>query len=102
MSKKFNITAIIYDKRGNVLSVGKNSYLKTHTLQAHYAKKVGEEHKIFLHAEIHAITRLRRLADAYRMVITRYHVDGSPAPAQPCKICAAAIRHCGIKIVEHT
>lgn len=102
MSKKFDITAIIYDKRGNILSIGKNSYIKTHTLQAHYAKKVGEDHKIFLHAEIHAITKCRRLNEAHRMVITRYHVDGSPAYAHPCKICTEAIKQSGIKIIEHT
>ena len=41
MASKQDMTAIIYDRRGRVLSVGKNSYFKTHTLQAKHAAKVG-------------------------------------------------------------
>ena len=37
-----NITAVIYDKRGRVLSIGKNQYLKTHPLQAKHAHAVGQ------------------------------------------------------------
>jgi tRNA(Arg) A34 adenosine deaminase TadA len=102
MSKKHEITAIIYDKKGNVLSIGKNSYLKTHTRQAHFAKLVGEDHKVYLHAEVHAITRCRNIEKAHKILITRYHADGRPAYAAPCHICQEAIRQSGIKIIEHT
>lgn len=102
MSKKHRITAIIYDKRGNVLSVGNNSYVKTHPLQARYARTAGEPHKIYLHAEVSAITRCSNLDRAHKMVIFRYNEDGSPAMAAPCKICQQAIANTNIKIVEHT
>lgn len=103
MTRGIDITAIIYDKKGNVLSIGKNSYVKTHPLQSKYAQQVGEEHKIFLHAEIHAITKCKNLDDAHRIVITRYDRAGKPAMAKPCKICQKAIdEHTSIKIVEHT
>ncbi len=102
MSKKFSVTAIIYDKRGRVLSVGTNSYVKTHTLQAHHAKLAGEPHKVYLHSEIHAITRCKDLHKAYRIAIFRYHEDGSPALAKPCCICRSAISATNIKIIEHT
>jgi len=103
MSKKrFNITAIIYDKRGNVLSVGKNSYVKTHPLQARHAKSVGEPEKIFLHAEIHAITKCLDLSKAFSILVTRFDESGKPVTAKPCRICARALRLAGIKEVKHT
>jgi tRNA(Arg) A34 adenosine deaminase TadA len=101
-TKRFSVTAIIYDKKGNVLSVGKNSYIKTHPMQAKYAQRAGEPHKVYLHAEIHAITRCAELDRAHRISIFRYREDGSPAMAGPCKICAQAIAATNIKIVEHT
>ena len=102
MRKKFSITAVIYDKRGNVLSVGKNSYVKTHPLQAEYARRAGEPQKVYLHAEISAITRCVNLDKAHKIVIFRFLEDGSPAKAGPCKICQQAIAKTKIKIVEHT
>lgn len=102
MSKKFQIKAIIYDKRGRVLSIGHNSYVRTHTLQAHHAKLAGEPSKIYLHSEVHAITRCKNLSKAYRIAIFRYLEDGSPANAKPCCICQSAIGAAGIKIIEHT
>jgi deoxycytidylate deaminase len=100
--KRFSISAIIYDKRGRVLSVGNNSYVKTHPLQAEYARRAGEPHKVYLHAEIAAIVKCRSLDKAHKIVIFRYSEDGSPAEAKPCKICQEAIRKAGINYVEHT
>ncbi len=99
---KQQITAVIYDKRGRVLSVGQNSYIKTHPLQALHARRVGEEHKIYLHAEISAITRCRDLTRAHRMLVTRYGNHGQPLLAKPCRVCASAIVAAGIEIVDHT
>lgn len=101
--QRFDITAIIYDKKGNILSIGKNSYLKTHTLQAKYAELVGRPDKKYVHAEILAIARCKDLTKAYRIFVSRYYADGSPAPAAPCPICLAAIRDMtNIKLIEHT
>lgn len=100
--KKFEVSAIIYDKRGNILSIGKNSYVKTHPLQAMFAKEVGEEHKVFLHAEIHAIVRCVDLDRAHRIAIFRYNEAGLAVLAKPCKICQAALRKTPIKVIEHT
>lgn len=96
------ITAIIYDKRGKVLSIGQNSYIKTHPRQAKWAAACGEPLKQFLHAEIHAITRCRNLAKAHKIVVIRYNKNGEPALAAPCPICSSAIKAAGIKHVEHT
>lgn len=103
MSKqRFDLTAIIYDKRGRVLSIGKNSYVKTHPLQHKHASRVGLPDKQFLHAEIHAISRCRNLERAHRIVVTRFGARGEPKTAKPCPVCESAIKAAGIKYVEHT
>ncbi len=100
--KRFGVTAIIYGKRGRVLSVGSNSYVKTHPMMADHARRAGEPYKIYLHAEVHAITRCLDLSKAYRIAIFRYLEDGSPAMARPCPTCYSAIKAAGIKHIEHT
>lgn len=102
MNQKQNITAILYDKKGKILSIGKNSYIKTHPLQAKSAKAVGEDYKVFLHAEIDALVKAKNWDKAHKLVITRFTKDGNPALAKPCKICQHAIKIAGIKLVEHT
>lgn len=96
------VTALIYDKRGKVLSVGQNSYIKTHPLQARHAIKTGNPEKQYLHAEIHAITRCRNLYRAHKIFVSRYNKSGEPVLAAPCPVCMSAIKAAGIKYVEHT
>ena len=102
MSKRHKVTAIIYDRKGNVLSIGQNNYVKSHPLQAKHAARVGEDYKIFLHAEIHAITRCINLSKAYSISIFRYNEGGEPVLAKPCAICASAIKATSIKKITHT
>jgi deoxycytidylate deaminase len=97
-----NITAIIFDKKGRVLSIGKNSYIKTHPRQARYAKAAGLPEKQFLHAEIAAIIKCRSLEKAHRILVTRINKKGKPALAKPCPVCEVAIREAGIKEVDWT
>jgi tRNA(Arg) A34 adenosine deaminase TadA len=101
-SNKHSLTAIIYDKKGKVLSVGQNSYIKTHPLMARYASKVGEPARIYLHAEIHAITKCKDLKRAYSIFVSRYNKQGQPVNAQPCRICQEALLKVGIKEIIHT
>jgi len=103
MSKRrFDITAVIYDKRGKVLSIGKNSYFKTHPLMKKHADKVGLPHKIFLHAEVHAIAKCKELKKAHKIYIVRYDKKGNPKLAKPCPVCMSAIKEVGIKNIEYT
>lgn len=97
-----NITATIFDKKGRVISVGKNSYVKTHPKQAHHAKKVGLDHKVFLHAELDAIIRCRDLSRAHKILVTRITRSGKYGNAKPCPVCESAIQEAGIKNVEWT
>lgn len=97
------LRATIYDKKGKVLSVGENSYRKTHPKQAEFAKKAGRESAIYLHAEIAAIIKLKEKApDAYKIYIERYNKNGQAALAKPCEICEIALEMAGIQIVEYT
>lgn len=102
MKKRFELTAIIYDKRGRVLSIGKNSYHKTHPLQKKHADEVGLPDKIFLHAEIHAIALCKNLDKAHKIVIMRFDTTGNAKNAKPCPVCESAIKAAGIKEVIHT
>lgn len=102
MTKKQDITAIIYDKRGRVLSVGKNSYTKSHTLMHTHANKVGLPHKIFLHAEASAIIKCKDLSKAHRISVFRFNNKGEPMLAKPCKVCQSLLDSTPIKVIEHT
>ena len=100
--KKFHITARVYDKRGRLLTTGTNSYEKSHPLQSKYAVMTGLGDKIFLHAEISALSKLKKHHKPYRIVVERYLKDGTPACAKPCVVCSAAIQSFNIPVVEYT
>lgn len=102
MAKRQHLTAVIYDKRGRVLSVGQNNYVKTHPLQKKHAEIVGEPYKQYMHAEIAAIVKCPDLRKARRISIFRYDSEGRPALAKPCPVCLSAIKAAGINQVEHT
>ncbi|MDB4378661.1 hypothetical protein N9Z41_02705 [bacterium] len=103
MSKRYQLKATLYDKRGRPLSTGQNSYKKTHPLQAKFAKLYGRsDEQIFLHAEIAALVKLKDWSKAYRIKVERYDFNGRPVNAKPCKICQAALDEAGIKVIEHT
>jgi deoxycytidylate deaminase len=92
---------LIYDKRGRVLSIGKNSYIKTHTIQARHAFAVGLPDKKFLHAEIDAIIKCKSIDKAHKIFISRSTQTGYGL-AKPCPVCERAIKMAGIKVIEHT
>lgn len=102
MCNSRHVNAIIYDRKGRVLSIGQNSYVKTHPVQATYAKKVGLPDNQFLHAEIAAIVKCKDLSKAYRIFVSRWNHLGEPILAKPCPICSSAIKAAGIFIVQHT
>ena len=99
---KQDLTAIIYDKRGRVLSIGKNSYIKTHPRMLDYSKAVGLPDKMFLHAEVDAIIKCRDLGKAHKISVYRFNKTGDTLLAKPCPVCQSAIEKAGIKLIEHT
>lgn len=101
-SQRQAITAVIYDKRGRVISVGQNSYVKTHPMMARLSSKAGEPYKQFLHAEVAAIIRCRDLSRAHRIFVSRFGRAGQPLLARPCAVCQTAIAAAGIQQIDHT
>ena len=103
MSRKYNITAIIKDKHGHIISRANNSYVKTHPMQARLAENVGLEQKIYLHAEVLAILRAgNRIEKAKSMEIYRFDNDGRPKLAKPCPICMELIKTTPITEIIYT
>lgn len=105
MTSRQDITAKIYNKRGQIISIGKNSYEKTHPFQAYHAQKVGLPEKQFCHAEIAAILKcksLRKQHMAHTIEVTRFTKTGKEAMAKPCPICQSAINDFGIKNIIYT
>lgn len=96
-----SITAYAFDKKGRLLSVGHNSYTKTHPLQLWYAKRCGLDNKMFLHAEMAALIKTRG-RKVHKLVIVRVGRDKSLLNAKPCPVCQLAIKEFGVKVVEHS
>lgn len=98
MKQRIEITAIIRDKKGRILSIGKNSYVKTHPMMYKYGKYI-EKKAICLHAEVHAIVRCKNLDRANTIEIYRTFANGDVTLIKPCKICAGAIEDLGLKLI---
>jgi tRNA(Arg) A34 adenosine deaminase TadA len=98
---KHHLKATVYDKKGRVLAVGENSYEKTHPKMACLAKKTNKPDRIYLHAEIAALVKVRS-GTPYKIFVERYDSKGNPKLAAPCPICMMAIKEAGIKRIEYT
>lgn len=94
------IVAFGLDRRGKILSIGKNSYIKTHPMQAKFARECGQKERIYLHAELAALLRWDK--PVYKLFVARFDKKGATKLAAPCKICQRAIRAFGVKTVEYT
>lgn len=101
VQKRFNLIAKCFDKKGNLLSVGVNSYVKSSPVMKHFAKLAGEPYKIYLHAEVQALLRARDKI-VHRITVERYDEEGNMRLAKPCPICTLAIKEFGVKYVEYT
>lgn len=99
---KHQIKATITDRKNRVLSSAQNDYGKTHPLQHRFACLVGQPARIFLHAEIAALVKLKKEDKPFKIKVERYHKNGNPANAKPCSVCEAAIKQYGINHVEYT
>lgn len=99
--RRYEIKATCYDKRGVVISVGYNNYLKTHPKMARLAERVDLMDKQFLHAEVAAIIKAKG-RPIYKISIERYDHRGQPKLAKPCPICELAIQLAGIEVIEYT
>lgn len=98
---RYRMAAAVLDRKGKILAIGTNSYVKTHTKQFKYANKLGIGHKAFLHAEISALIKVKN-GDPYELVVVRVGNNGELRLAKPCEICEMAIKQAGVKVVRFT
>ena len=100
--KRYNITATAFDKKGRVLSTGKNEYNRSHPLYKHFAILAGESgQKIYKHAEFSACISAGK-KEIYSILVQRHHSNGDPANAEPCKTCKIMLKSFGVKKVIFT
>ena len=101
--KKHKFCSIITDKRNRILSIGFNSFQKTHPIQQKFAKKCGCEEKMYLHSEVAAIIALDYNAKPYNIYIARTNKSGNKGLlAKPCEICKKIIAKTSIKNIYYT
>ncbi len=101
-SNQHHIKAIIYDKRGRILSIGENSYHRTHRVQYSVSRAVGKPNAIYIHGEIDAIVKCREIHNAHKILVMRITPDGYRM-AKPCDGCMEGITTLTpIKIIEWT
>jgi len=96
----YNVICATLDKRGSILSIGFNSYTKTHTLQKHYATKVKLFYKEYLHAEISALVKTQN--KVHSVMVLRVTQTGKIANAKPCPVCMMALVEAGVKTVFYS
>lgn len=101
MNQKQTHTAIAYDKRGRVVSIGKNSYCRTHPLQAKYASKSGNADKIYIHAEIDALVRAKN-RKVHSIFVSRMDRNGNYVLSKPCPSCMLALADFDVRVIGHT
>ena len=82
-------------RKREVISVGWNQR-KSHPKQAMYSTS---KHRIFLHAEIHAIIRARQSVERCDMFVFRWLKDLKFGESSPCNGCMAAMSDAGIQSV---
>ena len=99
---RYDIRATVYDKKGRVLSRGRNSYVKTHPVQKQLADKYEDGTRMFLHAEVHALLRLKRNSKPHKIFVARYDNEGNHRNAKPCVMCENFIKSTGIREITYT
>lgn len=100
MKTRYKLKATCFNKRGDVLSVAENSYSKTHPIQAYFAAKVGQPHRKYLHAEIHAILRCKA-KQIHHLAVERLDKAGNMLESTPCPVCMEAIKAYGICYISY-
>jgi deoxycytidylate deaminase len=96
-NKKYWVIAASLDHHNNIISIGENSYQKTHPMQSRLSHKCGIRNREYLHAEIASLVKNRILAES--IIVVRMTCSGLVRMARPCNICNLALREAGIKYI---
>ena len=85
---------------GNDVTAEVTNLMKSHPIQAKYAKKAGFPHKISLHAELRALISSERPVTA--LIVARVDKKGNLKLAKPCGLCQLAIEDHGVEEVWYS
>jgi len=99
-TKKYWVIAASLDHHNNIISIGENSYQKTHPMQSRLSLKCGNRNREYLHAEIASLVKNRNKPES--IMIVRITSTGLVRIARPCNICNLAIRESGIRYIHFT
>lgn len=89
----YRIYSIMVDRNFKVLSESENKPLKSHPVQAKWAKMINRERKIYLHSEMRTMINNNEKGSEKYLFVARVGVNGEIRMARPCEICSAAIFH---------
>lgn len=83
---------------------GWNSFIRTHPLQKESSILAGNENRIYLHAETHAISRIRYpdLCKMKGIVVIRLNKHLETMYAAPCECCTKMLQRYNIETIVHT
>jgi tRNA(Arg) A34 adenosine deaminase TadA len=98
--RKWRFACIITDRHGSIISQSFNSMTKSHPMQYKYACTHGNREQIFLHAEVAALVRCRKVP--YALYVARIDACNRPAMARPCEICMEAIKKAHVRYIYFT
>jgi len=99
-TKKYWVIAASLDHHNNIISIGENSYQKTHPMQSRLSQKCGNRNREYLHAEIASLVKNRNKPES--IIVIRITSTGLVRMARPCNICNLAIREVGIRNIIFT
>lgn len=100
----YNMTAVIRDRKKNILSVGNNSYTKTHPVMALLEKHYSTNHKKirrFIHAEVDAILKCKLTDKMYSIEVYGVTFNGNLVCSKPCELCRGFIKTTKLKKVTY-
>jgi deoxycytidylate deaminase len=100
IQQKFRLGAIILDKYGIPISIGFNSYVKTHPVMLNFRSPkvdfgfgIDKESKIFLHAEMDCLIKgLSKKSEWHTLIVARIGADGELKLAKPCQGCSEMLK----------
>ena len=101
-TKRYQIIATAFDKRCKILGTAVNQYRKSHPLAKLYSIKAGlSEDRCYIHAELGAILKAGD-AKVHKLLVQRFHNNGTMANAKPCKSCQLMLKDFGVMHVVYT
>jgi len=101
ISGNYTMISATLNNHNDIISIGRNSYTKTHPLQSKYCLKVGSmRNREYLHAEIAALVKTRK--DPISIIVIRMTRNGNIRMARPCNICQLAIKEAGIRYIYYS